>query len=258
MIEKLNSHYFLTLKPQPPSSRPSSSCVVCICLHRRLVFISTQPTKPRRPYTALTLDTLACVHRCCSAGDWCLGETISSEIIEFWPQSCQKVASFPCLADCQGGDDVRARVAVMAAPPWLLLFLLLCWPNLSQPAHPTNQPHQVKVGQPFAYMLTLWFFWVIWQSHKCTVQVSCYVNCVSAQVLIIDENNKTVQSILADRCRRCRGWVKVIERNILKGATSCEACRAWLSSRRRISRGFQVASWTQFRKHSSVPYLCRI
>ena len=117
---------------------------VCICIW----CLSPRRSKSRRPYAALTLDTTACVHRC-SAGDWCLGETISSALIQFRPQSYQKLDSFACLADCRGGDGVRAWVAVMAAP-WLLLILSLCWPDLSQPAYPTNQPHQVRVGQTFA------------------------------------------------------------------------------------------------------------
>ena len=50
---------------------------------------------------------------------------------------------------------MRARVAVMAQGPWLLLILSLCWPNLSQPAYPTNQPHQVKVGQTFSNVDTV-------------------------------------------------------------------------------------------------------
>jgi hypothetical protein len=169
-IEKPTSHYFLTAESQPPCSRSSSSCVVCICIFYIDCWSCLSPRS--RPscgalmplwHSILSLAFTATAQRVIDV--WAKSSALLC--IKFWLLSCHKVASFPCLADCQGGDAVRARVAVMAAPPWLLLFFLLCWLDLSQPAYPTNQPHQVKVCQNFAYMLTLWNFWAILQTHQC-------------------------------------------------------------------------------------------
>ena len=43
-----------------------------------------------------------------------------------------------------------------AAPPWLLLFLWLCWPTLCKLAYPTNQPHQVKLLLMYVHRRIFW------------------------------------------------------------------------------------------------------
>ena len=119
-------------------------CRLYLYLYRLVVFISTQPTKLRRPYAALTLDTIACVHRYCSAGDWCLGEIISSALHQVLAPKLPKsgLNSLSCrlpgrrCREGQGGCDGGPPLASS------LLFALLARPQPTCLPNQSAQPGQ--------------------------------------------------------------------------------------------------------------------
>ena len=133
---------FIIFKSFPPWSRSSSSCVG-LYLHGQC--LSPRRTLCQRPYSALTLDTSACVR------------PSAQRVIDVWAKpsallcsrSGLKIAWNVPLADYLLRDDLRARVGVMATPPWLFLLFLLCWTHLGRPAYQTHQTHQVKKGHTF-------------------------------------------------------------------------------------------------------------